>query len=105
MDIFYLYFSENLVKTLYLYSPDFSIIPKIFFHDLGSSIFEKKSKKYILKLSYDFHFKKNCKLAESILKPQKITDSNFLGFKDWQQLKSAFFWGPQYIVFVRRFCL
>ncbi|MDR3285188.1 MAG: hypothetical protein LBS83_00710 [Holosporales bacterium] len=28
-----------------------------------------------------------------IPKPQKIADSNFLGFKDWQQLKSAFFGG------------
>ncbi|MDR3285691.1 MAG: hypothetical protein LBS83_03340 [Holosporales bacterium] len=26
-------------------------------------------------------------------KPKKIADSNFLGFKDWQQLKSAFFLG------------
>ncbi|MDR3285630.1 MAG: hypothetical protein LBS83_03025 [Holosporales bacterium] len=29
-----------------------------------------------------------------IPKPQKIADSNFLDFKDWQQLKSAFFGGP-----------
>ncbi|MDR3285490.1 MAG: hypothetical protein LBS83_02285 [Holosporales bacterium] len=29
-----------------------------------------------------------------IPKPQKIADSNLLGFKDWQQLKSAFFGGP-----------
>jgi hypothetical protein len=26
-------------------------------------------------------------------KPQKIADSNFLGFKDWRQFKSAFFGG------------
>jgi hypothetical protein len=30
----------------------------------------------------------------SIPKPQKIAYSNFLDFKDWQQLKSAFFGGP-----------
>ncbi|MDR3285148.1 MAG: hypothetical protein LBS83_00505 [Holosporales bacterium] len=34
------------------------------------------------------------KNKRSIPKPQKIADSNFLGFKDWKQLKSAFFGGP-----------
>ncbi|MDR3285764.1 MAG: hypothetical protein LBS83_03720 [Holosporales bacterium] len=33
-----------------------------------------------------------------ISKPQKIADSNFLGFKDWQQLKSAFFGGPSMLL-------
>ncbi|MDR3285088.1 MAG: hypothetical protein LBS83_00195 [Holosporales bacterium] len=34
------------------------------------------------------------KISAPIPKPQKIADSNFLGFKNWQQLKSAFFGGP-----------
>ncbi|MDR3285717.1 MAG: hypothetical protein LBS83_03470 [Holosporales bacterium] len=30
----------------------------------------------------------------TIPKPQKIADLNFLGFKDWQQFKSALFGSP-----------
>ncbi|MDR3285673.1 MAG: hypothetical protein LBS83_03250 [Holosporales bacterium] len=39
------------------------------------------------------HF--NFRIFNAIPKPQKIANSNFLGFKDWQQLKSAFFLGLQ----------
>ncbi|MDR3285119.1 MAG: hypothetical protein LBS83_00350 [Holosporales bacterium] len=42
-------------------------------------------------------------IKQIIPKPQKIADSNFLGFKNWQQLKSAFFWGPRYTLKIEDF--
>ncbi|MDR3285212.1 MAG: hypothetical protein LBS83_00830 [Holosporales bacterium] len=40
-------------------------------------------------------FTRLCLLCFTVIpKPQKIADSNFLGFKGLAAIKSAFFWGP-----------
>ncbi|MDR3285602.1 MAG: hypothetical protein LBS83_02875 [Holosporales bacterium] len=52
---------------------------------------------------YFFLKLKDQKIIIFIPKPQKIADSNFLSFKDWQQLKSEFFGGPSYTLTTQSF--